>query len=63
MSRSYKKTPWSGDKKGKEKKRCLTVMISEKAFGNLMTPSRKIMYVKRLKRITQTIWRIQMLMI
>lgn len=27
MSRSYKKTPWTGDKKGKSKKRCANSKI------------------------------------
>ena len=30
MSRSYKKTPWSGDKKGKEKKRIANHKVRQK---------------------------------
>lgn len=35
MSRSYKKTPWSGDKKGKEKKRIANHKVRQKLKNNL----------------------------
>jgi hypothetical protein len=35
MSRSYKKTPWSGDKKGKEKKRIANHKMRQKLKNNL----------------------------
>lgn len=35
MSRSYKKTPWSGDKKSKEKKRIANHKVRQKLKNNL----------------------------